>query len=455
MLMIMNALVRLVLPDVQDLLREGTPDDIRKALEPFHAADIAELVEKLEDEDAARLVDALDLQQRVYVFEQLETPQCGRLVRLLGPDKVATTVARMASDDQADLVAELDPELGQKLLALLPADERRDITKLVTYPEGTAGAIMTSDHVALSLDETAKEAIEHIRQVARKRETIYALYVVDAEGRLQGAVSLETLILSPGEKKMRDIMIPPISVPVDSDQEAVVKTLRHYDFLAVPVVDQAGKMLGIVTHDDALDVAIEEAEEDAQKFGAVQPLPGTYFETAFVTLVRSRAIWLTVLFFTGLIAGGILRTYEDTLQKTVALIFFLPLIIASGGNTGAQSATLIIRGLATGEIKLNDVARIVRRELASGLTLGALLGAYAVVVAFLWVEDRWFAVAGTVWLTLVAVVVGGSLLGSLMPLAMAKVGVDPAITSSPLVTCLVDIIGILIYVLVAGQVLGV
>lgn len=453
--MIMNALVRLVLPDVQDLLREGTPEDIRKALEPFHAADIAELVEKLEDEDAARLVDALELQQRVYVFEQLETPQCARLVRLLGPDKVATTVARMASDDQADLVAELDPELGQKLLALLPAEERRDITKLVTYPEGTAGAIMTSDHVALSLDETAKEAIEHIRQVARKRETIYALYVVDAEGRLQGAVSLETLILSPSDKKVRDIMIPPISVPVDADQEAVVKTLRHYDFLAVPVVDQAGKMLGIVTHDDALDVAIEEANEDAQLMGGVKPLATTYFETDFVSIVRARALWLTVLFFVELVGGSILRSSEDVLKgSALALMFFLPLITASGGNSGSQSATLVIRGLAVGDIKISDWWRILRRELACGLTLGCLLGLYAIVVAAVWgIGEQWARIAGTVLVTLVCVVTGGSLLGSLMPLAMARVGVDPAITSSPLVTCTVDVLGIVILMSVAWAIL--
>lgn len=449
-----NALVRLVLPDVQDLVREGSPEDIRKALEPFHPADIASLVERLEDGDAARLVDALDLQTRVWVFEQLETAQCVRLVKLLGPEKVATTVARMASDDRADLITELEPELAQQLLASLPPEERRDVDRLVKYPEETAGAIMSSDYVALSPEETAREAIEHIRQVARRRETIYALYVVDPQARLQGAVSLETLILSPPDKKVRELMIPPISVRVDADQESVVETLRHYDFLAVPVVDNDGKMLGIITHDDALDVALEEATEDAQLMGAVQPLEGTYFETSFVQIVRARAVWLTVLFVTGLVAGGILRHYEHTLQSTVALIFFLPLIIASGGNTGAQSATLIIRGLATGEVKLTDVGRILRRELASGFTLGALLGFYAVAVAFLWGKADWAPIALTVWVTLVCVVTGGSLLGSLMPLAMAKVGVDPAITSSPLVTCLVDIFGILIYVLIAGAVLG-
>jgi magnesium transporter len=444
-----NALVRLVLPDVQDLVREGTPEDIRKALEPFHAADIAELIERLEDPDASRLVDALDLQTRVYVFEQLETVQCVRLVKLLGPEKVATTVARMASDDRADLIAELEPELGQKLLASLPPEERRDVDRLVKYPEETAGAIMSSDYVALSPEETAREAIEHIRQVARRRETIYALYVIDAQSRLQGAVSLETLILSPPDKKVRELMIPPISVGVAADQESVVQTLRHYDFLAVPVVDADGKMLGIITHDDALDVALEEATEDAQLMGAVQPLEGTYFETSFVQIVRARALWLSVLFFVELIGGSILRSSEEVLHKTVALMFFLPLITASGGNSGSQSATLVIRGLAVGDIKTEDWWRILRRELACGLTLGGLLGVYGVGVALVWGVDKWVMVALTVWVTLVCVVTGGALLGSLMPLAMRRVGFDPAITSSPLVTCTVDVVGILILMSIA------
>ncbi len=275
----------------------------------------------------------------------------------------------------------------------------------------------------------------------------------DAEGRLQGACSLEGLILSPPDKKVREIMFPPISVPVDQDQEEVVSTLRHYDFLAVPVVDPAGKMLGIVTHDDALDVAIEEAEEDAQLMGGVQPLKDTYFETSFATIVRARAFWLSVLFFVELIGGSVLRSSEEVLSGAIALMFFLPLVTASGGNSGSQSATLVIRGLAVGDIQTGDWLRILRRELACGLTLGALLGLYGLGVAAVWGVDQWTKVAATVWLTLICVVTGGSLLGSLMPLAMARLGFDPAITSSPLVTCTVDVVGILILVSVGWAVL--
>lgn len=452
--MIPGALVRLVLPDVQELLREGTPQDIARALKPFHPADVAELAQRLEDEPAARLIEALDLQRRVDTFEQLETPQCARLVQLVGVEKLAPTVAKMASDDRADLIAALPPELGQALLASLPTEERQNATELARYAAGTAGAIMTSDFVGLRLGEKVKDAIDHIRQVARRRETIYALYVLDEkEEKLIGAVSLETLLLAPADKTMSDIMIAPISVKVHADQESVVKALKHYDFLAMPVVDDEGHMLGIVTHDDALDVAEAEATEDAHMMGAVQPLGRSYFDTSFARLIRARALWLSILFFTELVGGSILREREQLLKGAVALIFFLPLITASGGNSGAQAATLITRGLAVGDIKPEDVWRVLRRELAAGLVLGVLLGLYGAVVARAWGIPDLGPVSVTILATLVVVVTMGSLLGSLMPVVMARLGFDPAVTSSPLVTCVVDVIGIVILTTIAGLIL--
>ncbi len=447
-----RALVRLVLPDVQDLLREGTADDVAAALAPFHPADVAELIGQLDDEQAAQLVLGLEPQKRTDVFELLEVPLAARLLERIGPKELAPTVAAMASDDRADLVAALPDALEAQVMAAMPAEDREEALELAGYPEGTAGAIMTADYVHLSPDETARDAIEHIRQVARKRETIYATYVVDQDERLLGAVSLETLILAPPDETLREIMIPPIYGKVDDDQEAVVEKLRHYDFLALPIVDAAGIMQGIVTYDDAYDVAEEEATEDAHLMGGVSPLPAPYFETSLPNIVRARALWLSILFFTELFGGSILRQFEHTLERVVALVFFLPLIIASGGNSGAQSATLVIRGLAVGDVEPKDVWRIVRRELASGLTLGALLGLYGIGVATLWGLDDAPKIAVVVLVTLVAVVVGGSLLGSLMPLLMVRLKIDPAITSSPLVTCLVDVLGILVYVLVAGAV---
>ncbi|MCO5170607.1 MAG: magnesium transporter [Planctomycetes bacterium] len=445
-----NALVRLVLPDVQDLLREGSPEDIRKALEPFHAADVAELLEQLEDPDAARLVDALELQRRVEVFGQLETDACVRLVELLGPEKVATTVARMASDDRADLMGELPTELGQRLLAALPPEERRDVARLVTYPDGTAGAIMTSDYVSLTLDETARDAIEHIRQVARRRETIYALYVVDAEGRLQGACSLETLILSAPDKKVRELMFPPISVKVDTDQEDVVGTLSHYDFLAVPVVDDDGIMLGIVTHDDVLDVAEEEATEDFQRVGAVGPIHESLLEVGAWVLYKKRIAWLVALVFVNLLSGAGMAYYEDTISHTVALVFFLPLLIGSAGNAGSQAATLTIRAMATGDVNLRDWLVLMRKELLVATTLGATMAA---AVSFVGVYRGGLGVGFVVAATMVLVVCVGSLVGLSLPFLLSRLGMDPAAASVPLVTSIADITGVLIYFTIATWVL--
>lgn len=450
----MNSLVRLVLPDVQELLREGSVHDISSALAPFHSADIADLIEELADDEARSLLMGLGTTQQVETFEQLELLQQVRLVEALGPASILPIVAAMASDDRADLMSELSSELQTALLGLLPAEEAKDIALLSTYPEETAGAIMTSEFVVLTTTMTIEEAISHVRAVATSRELVYALYVLNDERRLEGVVSLTQLILSKAAETVSDVMDRnPISVTVDDDQESVVTALRHYDFLAISVLDADGRMVGIVTHDDVLDVAMEEADEDAQRMGGVQPLSNSYLATKVTTLVRKRAVWLIFLFLAGLGAGGILKGSEETLQHTVALIFFLPLIIASGGNSGSQSATLVIRGLAVGDIKLGDWLRIAGRELFSGLALGGLLGTLAVIVAMAILEE-WTRVAATVWLTLVTIVTVGSLLGSLLPLGLAKVGIDPAITSAPLVAALVDIVGILVYVLFAGLVIG-
>lgn len=442
--------MRLVLPDVQDLLREGAPDDVAKAFEKFHAADLADVMQLLEDEDASKLLLGLVEPQRTEAFELLDTPKRQAIAVIAGAPALAPIVVNMSHDDRADFVGNLPDELREQLLPLLPEEEREDVDLLTTYEVDTAGGIMTSAYVALDPDMSVEQAIERVRATAAEQETIYALFVIDGRGVLRGVVTMRQLILSPPQALIHEIMIEdPISISVDMDQERVVKQLGRYDFVAIPVIDGRGRMLGIVTHDDALDVAIEEANEDAQLMGGLEPLDDPYLATGLLTLVRKRAVWLAVLFVAGMFAGSILRSFEETLQRAVALIFFLPLIIASGGNSGSQSASLVIRGLAVGEVSLTDGLRIARRELASGMILGGLLGTFGIGVSYLWLDD-WLPVATTVWLTLVAIVTVGSLLGSLLPLGLQRLGIDPAITSAPLVACLVDIAGILIYVLVAG-----
>ena len=446
-----TTLAKLVLPDVQELLSEGATAQVARALKGFHAADVAAVLEALEDTEAHTLLVALDPTVQAEAFEWLEQPLRLRLAERLGAAALAPIVTRMASDERADFIAGLSDELRAALLPLLPPSERTDVDKLVTYPEDTAGGIMTSEHVELRPDWTVEEAVAHVRKVAAERETIYALYVVGGDRRLEGVVTVRKLLLAAPGKRVREIMISPsISVPVDADQETVARQLAHYDFVAIPVVDSGGRMLGIVTVDDALDVAEEEATEDAHMMGAVVPLEDPYLDTSLLTLVRKRATWLAILFMAGLGAGSILSGFHHTLERAVALLLFVPLVIGAGGNSGAQSATLVTRGLATGEFRPGDWFRILRRELASGLLLGSLLGILGVVVSWLHGSERWVYVAATVWITLVGIVTAGSLLGSLLPLVLKRMGIDPAITSAPLVACLVDIVGILLYVSAAS-----
>lgn len=444
----MNSLVRLVLPDVQDLLKEGTQAEIATALAPFHSADIADLIEELADDEAQTLLLGLSAEQRVDTFEHLEPDQQVRLADLVGSDAIAGIVEEMSPDDRADLMNSLPADAVSGLMARLSAEDAKDVAVLRNYDQETAGGRMTSEFVRLSVDMTAAEAIERIREEAPDAETILALYVLGADERIQGVLSLTRLILAPPTTPVSEIMYTnPISVPVDSDQEKVVQQLRHYDFVAMPVVDGQGKMVGIVTHDDALDVAMEEQTEDLQKMAGVEPLQAPYFATSVGTLIRKRATWLMVLFGAGLIAGTVLKGFDEILERNKALIFFLPLIIAAGGNSGSQSATLVIRGLAVGEMKSSDWWLIARRELVSGLALGGLLGVLGLMTAWVWNVQL---VGPTVCLTLVAIVTAGSLLGSLLPIGLQNAGIDPAITSSPMVAALVDILGILFYVTIAG-----
>lgn len=449
----MNSLVRLVLPEVQELLEKGSAEEIAGALTPFHSADIADLIEELEDPQAVKLLLALDEEQRVATYEQLEEADQVRLFSAAGAEHMGAIVEDMAADDRADLINNLPQELVAGVLSNLPAEEAKDAATLANYAEETAGSIMTSEFVRLSPDMTVLEAIERVREQATSKETIFALYVLDEERRLIGVVTLSKLILASDQTPVRDVMYDhPILMQVGDDQEEVAKKLKHYDFLAMPIVDEEGRMAGIVTHDDAMDVVQEEQTEDVQKMAAVEPLEAPYFDTPLLVLVRKRAVWLMVLLGAGLVAGGILKSFHDVLERVIALTFFLPLIIAAGGNTGAQSATLVIRGMAVGEMKQGDWLRIATRETISGLLLGTLLGGLGIGMAYVLGQSE---VAFTVFWTLIGIVTAGTLLGSLLPILLAKLGIDPAITSSPLIAGLVDILGIVMYFLIAKFLMGI
>ncbi|MCP4816509.1 MAG: magnesium transporter, partial [Planctomycetaceae bacterium] len=331
-----------------------------------------------------------------------------------------------------------------------PETERRDILRLQMFPEGTAGAVMTSDAAMLAEQLTVSEAFQELSEQAEELETIYYLYVVDEKQHLRGVVSARQLVSAMGrtDTQLADLMETDI-VLVDAfdDQEVVAQKVARYDLLAIPVVDSDRHMLGIITHDDVIDVVREEATEDAHRIAAVDPLEESYLKTRLLTLSWKRGIWLTILFVAALLTALILQNYETALANHAWLVAFIPLVISSGGNTGSQSATLVITAMAVGDVKLTDYFRVISRELAMGLVLGGFLGSIGFLVAYIMVQS--VQMAAIIPVTLILVVICGALAGSILPLVFKRLGLDPALMSNPFVAGIVDILGIVIYMNVA------
>jgi len=338
------------------------------------------------------------------------------------------------------------------ILARLPVEERRDFLRLSQYPEGTAGAVMTTEFVKLSGSLTIRQALEEIARQSEQYETIYYLYIVDEDDRLLGLVSARQLLagMKRPDTPLSEIMETDLVTcgPMD-DQEEVANKVAKLDLLAIPVVDASRKMLGIITHDDIIDVVREEATEDAHRIAAVEPLDATYLKTSIFTLTWKRGIWLMILFFFALLTAFALERYESNLATWVWLVPFIPLVISSGGNTGSQSATLIITALSRGHIKLADWYRIILRELCMGLLLGAGLGLLGLAVTFFFADIPSLHGMLVLPLTLLFVVLAGTLTGSILPLVFERLGWDPALMSNPFVAGIIDIVGIVIYMNVA------
>ncbi|MGD8376586.1 MAG: magnesium transporter [Acidobacteriota bacterium] len=448
----MKDFTTLILPDVREILASGDDAELRQALGHLHPADVADLVVSVSDPDRVRLFECLEPSARTATFEHLEEDDQLELVGLLGRQRMVGILDAMSSDDRADFIKSLPAATVDALLPLLAQAERNDVRRLVAYPEETAGALMTTEYAALTEDTTVSGALERLRQVAPERETIYYVYVVSAERTLRGVVTLTELVRARPGRTLAEVMNRDvIAIPVETDQEEVARMFERYDFLAMPVVDAAGKLLGIVTHDDVLDVVQEESTEDAHRMGAIEPLDDPYLRSSFWALAWRRGLWLSILFLGGMITTVAFRKYEDAVSQVMGLVFFVPLIISSGGNTGSQSATLITRALALGEVSLRDWFRVFRRELATGFLLGSFLGSVGFVRAVMWGTGPTMAVV--VGGAILAVVTFGSLLGALFPLLLQRVGLDPAVSSTPFVASMVDVVGIVVYFSIAQALL--
>jgi len=445
----------LVIPELRELLREQDKDTLTEVMADLHPASVAEFSEGLSVEETWQLLNYAPIERQAEIFSFYSLGKQVEMVSGIGRERMSQLLEIMSPDDRVDLLKRLDPEVVESLMPLVAKAERQDIRHLLSYPEGSAGSVMTTEYATVPAEMTASEAIEYLRQVAPYRETIYYVYVIDEDRHLIGFVSLRDLILARASALVREIMHRDVvSVRVSEDREEAARLLARYDFLAIPVTDEQNRLVGIITHDDVIDVMQAEATEDALLMAGVSSIEENYLEADFTTVWRRRAIWLSALFVAELFTFTALASFEDAIQAVVALALFVPLCISTGGNSGSQAATLVTRALALGHVRPRDFLRVLRHELLMGLALGVTLGLIAFVRAVLTPHsvlgnaDRWM-LALVVSQAVAVICLWGTLVGSLLPLLFKRLGFDPGYASSPFVATFVDVTGIVIYFSIA------
>jgi len=438
---------RLLLPELREILEAKDYRELQEFCEAVHPAIIAELISGLTCEELWTVLKHITAALRVEIFSHLDEGLQVDIAGTLRRDELAGLLADMSHDDRADLFKKIPKKLREAVLPAMAMAEREDIRRLASYEEGTAGAVMTSDYASLSPELTAQQAIERLRQVAPDKETIYYAYVVGANRRLLGFVSLKDLILAKRDERVEDIMHREvISVRVEDDQEEVAQKIQKYDLLALPVVTTEDALVGIVTYDDIQDIVEEEATEDFHRFGGLthttDELDLDIREAGFLTMLKKRLPWLLALVFVNIFSGAGIAYYESTITAAVSLVFFLPLLIGSGGNAGSQSATLVVRAMAVGDVKMSDWFRLLAREVSVALGIGAVMAAAVYAIGIFRSGPQ---VAVVVAIAMVAVVLFGSLVGLSLPFLLTKLKLDPATASAPLIASIADIGGVLIY----------
>ncbi|MBN74010.1 magnesium transporter [Gimesia chilikensis] len=440
---------RLLLPELQVMLDENDNAGIREFCEALYPAVTAEILAELDSREVWRVISCCDSQKQAEIFQFLSLPQQIEIVAVIDRGPLSKLIEEMAPDDRVDLLSRMDEEHVEELLPLIAQAERSDIRKLLSYPEDSAGAIMTTEYAYLPANITVAQALEKLRQQAPDSEIISYIYVVDEGRRLQGIVSLRELIFARPTRPLSELINRDvISVRVDDDQEFVAQQMAKFDFVAIPVVDNQNQLVGIVTHDDAIDIMQEEATEDAYRLAAVEPLEDSYLSTSLVTVIRKRIGWLIFLLVPSFLAAKVLEHYEAVSDKFEWLVLFIPLILASGGNAGSQSATLIIRAMALEtNIQREELNALLMKEFKLGLLLGSMLSLISFGIS--WAFTGALMQATVVGLAVFLVVLMGISAGGMLPMGFRKLGMDPALMSNPFITALVDILGLIIYFQVA------
>lgn len=439
-------LARLIGPELETLLRES-PSEVRDLLEEIHPEDIADVIDEFDDQRATELLTELPTDYAAQVFERLSEERQSALAERMGVDSVARIATEMDADERADFFSALPPEVGVPLLESLEKvdpEAAEDVEELTRWPETSAGGLMTTDFISVAPHVFISDVIQEMRRRAEEAEAVDTVYVLDEGERLKGYLTLRSLLLADPGERVADVMYENvISVPPELDQEEVARTMAKYDLNVIPVVDDKGVLLGVITSDDILDVMTEEQGEDVQKMGGIEPIREGYFDASFAVYIRKRAPWLLLLFIGGYFTTTAMQQFGSVLSSIVELAFYVPLLIAAGGNSGSQSSTLVIRGLAVGDIGSADWWRVLMRETGQGLVLGAMLALFGVLRVLISGHSMHFA--ALIAITIVAIVLMGCVVGALMPLLLHRLGIDPATSSTPFIATLVDVLGILIY----------
>lgn len=442
----------LVRSQLQALLEQGNFQGAKALLVPVQPADIAEAIEGLPETMQAIAFRLLSKDEAIEVYEYLDSSVQQALIEEFKRQDVLDIVDKMSPDDRARLFDELPAKVVTRLLAQLSPEERRATALLLGYESDTAGRIMTPEYISMKETWTVAQALERIRSLATVSEIIYYLYVTDAARQLTGILSLRALVTAQPEQTIGEIMVREVVyIQTGTDQEEVARIIQRYDFLAVPVVDAEQRLVGIVTVDDVIDILEEETTEDIYTLGGVQSGGDNYFQTNLLTVARKRVVWLFVLLITNTATAFVISSQEDILRQVVSLAAFIPLLIGTGGNVGAQSSTVVIRGLNTDEINNSKALQVIRREAIAGAFLGVMLGAVVTVWAFILEGDP--AVSVAVGISLVAISVLASISGSGLPFLFHSLGLDPALMSAPFITTAVDVLGVLIYLNMARVIL--
>jgi magnesium transporter len=447
-----SAITGLTRETVEILIEQNDLERLRQLLADVHPADIAELLDGLSAEDAVTLFDLLPVEVASEVLDETGSLVRRELVAKVDDERLADLLDELPMDDAAEFLEDLPEPVADRLLQLMEPAEAAEVQELLAYEDETAGRLMTRDVAALRRHWTVAETLDYLRSLD-DAETFHYLYVVDQESRLIGVVPLRSLLLSQPNATVESIMKQDVvAVPVTADQEELADMVSRYDYYAMPVVDQNGRLRGVVTVDDVLDILEEEATEDIQRLGGSEPLDQPYFAVSLFRVVRKRMGWLLLLFIAATLTGTVLRFFEEELQLVVALSFFIPLITGTGGNAGSQTVATIIRAITLGEVRLSNIWQTWWREVSAGFILGLVMGVVGFVRAMLW--ETGLEVALVVALTLPVVVIWSNTVATVVPIVAERVHIDPTVISGPMITTLVDTSGLLIYFLLAKAILG-